>query len=181
MYDVLVGKWWVFLVRGIIAILFGLVALFYPGITLSALVLLFGAYALVDGVFALVAALGAGRDGWWWYLLEGIVGIAAGILTFLYPGITGIALVYIIAFWAILTGVFEIIAGFELPFSRDWLWALAGVLSVIFGVLVLISPGSGALAIVWVIGIYALLFGVAAIAFAIRLRRTAPAAGTPST
>ena len=171
MFDVLVRKWWLVALRGIIAILFGIVALAYPGITLVALVLLFGVYALVDGVCAVFAAFGGTGRERLWYILEGIAGIAAGILTLFYPGITAEFLIYLIAAWAILTGVFEIIAGLALPVSKDWMLALAGALSVVFGVLVVFNPGSGALAIVWLIGIYALLFGVTMLVFAIRLRR----------
>jgi uncharacterized membrane protein HdeD (DUF308 family) len=171
MFDMLVNKWWVIAVRGVIAILFGLVALVYPGITLTALVFLFGIYALMDGGLALFVGLAPNVPGRFWYVLEGLFGIAAGILAFVYPGVAGLALVYIVGFWAILTGVTEIVAGFELPVSRDWLLALAGLASVVFGVLVFISPGSGALAIVWLIGIYALIFGVTLVAFAIRLQK----------
>lgn len=170
MFDVLTRKWWVVALRGILAILFGVIALVYPGITLAALVLLFGAYALVDGVSAVFAAIGGTGRERLWYVLEGIAGIAAGILTFVYPGITAQVLIYFIAFWAIFTGVFEVIAGFELPISRDWLLVLAGAASVVFGVLVLFNPGSGALAILWLIGIYALVFGVTMLVFGIRLR-----------
>ena len=170
MFDVLIHKWWLVALRGILAILFGIVALVYPQITLVALVLLFGVYALVDGVCALFAAVGGTGRERLWYLFEGIAGIAAGILTLLYPGITAQILIFFIAAWAILTGVFEIIAGLALPMSKDWLLALAGALSVVFGVLVLFNPAGGALAIVWLIGIYALLFGVTWIVFAFRLR-----------
>ena len=170
MFDVLTRKWWVVALRGILAILFGIVALVFPGITLVSLALVFGAYALVDGVFAIVAAFGYGKRDAVWHVLEGILGIAVGIATFFYPGMTAQALVYLIGFWAILTGVFEVVAGFELPVARDWLLALAGVLSIIFGVLVFFNPGGGALAVVWLIGIYALVFGVTMLVFGIRLR-----------
>jgi uncharacterized membrane protein HdeD (DUF308 family) len=169
MFDILTGKWWVVALRGILAILFGIVALVYPGATLLSLALVFGAYALIDGVFAIFAAIGYGGREAVWYVLEGILGIAVGIATFFYPNITAQALVYLIGFWAILTGIFEVVAGFELPVARDWLLALAGVLSILFGVLVFFNPGSGAVAIVWLIGIYALLFGVTMLVFGIRL------------
>lgn len=169
MFDILTGKWWVVALRGVLAILFGIVALVFPGVTILSLTLVFGAYVLVDGVFAIFAAIGYGGREAVWYVLEGILGIAVGVATFFYPGITAQALVYLIGFWAILTGVFEVVAGFELPVSRDWLLALAGVLSIIFGVLVFFNPGSGAVAVVWIIGIYALVFGVTMLVFGIRL------------
>jgi uncharacterized membrane protein HdeD (DUF308 family) len=147
----------------------------------------FGAYALLDGVFGIFAAFGrkssrstldvqgarqlanGGREAVW-YVLEGILGIAVGIATFFYPNITAQALIYLVGFWAIMTGIFEIVAGFELPLGRDWLLALAGVVSVVFGVLVFFNPGAGAVAVVWLIGIYAVLFGITMLVFGIRLR-----------
>ncbi len=170
MFEALISKWWVLAVRGILGILFGIVALVYPGITLAALVLVLGAYAVVDGVFALFAAVGGVGNDRLWYVLEGIIGIGLGILIFSFPGISERALIFVIAAWAILTGVLEIIAGFELPLSRDWLLALAGLASVVFGVLVLFNPAAGALAIVWLIGIYALVFGVVLLVLGFRLR-----------
>jgi uncharacterized membrane protein HdeD (DUF308 family) len=170
MFDILTGKWWVVALRGILAILFGIVALVFPGVTILSLTLVFGAYALIDGVFAIFAAIGYGGREAVWYVLEGILGIAVGIATFIYPNITAQALVYLIGFWAILTGIFEVVAGFELPISKDWLLVLAGVLSILFGVLVFFNPGSGAVAVVWIIGIYALVFGVTFLVLGIRLR-----------
>jgi uncharacterized membrane protein HdeD (DUF308 family) len=170
MFEALISKWWVLALRGILGILFGLVALVYPGITLVTLVLFLGAYAVVDGVFALFTAVGGAGNDRLWYVLEGIIGIGVGILIFSFPGISERLLIYVIAAWAILTGVLEIMAGFELPISRDWLLVLAGLASVVFGVLVFINPGSGALAIVWLIGIYALVFGAVLVVLAFRLR-----------
>jgi uncharacterized membrane protein HdeD (DUF308 family) len=176
MFEVLTGKWWVVGLRGIVAVLFGIVALVSPGITLVALVFLFGAYALVDGLFAIVTAIGGSGSERFWFLLEGIIGIAAGIIAYAYPDITARALVYLIAAWAIFTGVFEIMAGFELPVSKDWLLALSGLASVVFGVLVFFYPASGALAIVWLIGIYGVLYGVVMVILAVRLRSLGRAA-----
>jgi uncharacterized membrane protein HdeD (DUF308 family) len=170
MLDVLTQKWWAVALRGIVAIVFGIVALVFPGVTLVSLALVFGAYAFVDGVFAIVSAFGhRGREAVW-YVLDGVLGIAVGVATFFFPGITAQALVFLVGLWAILTGIFEVVAGFELPISRDWLLALAGVLSIVFGVLVFANPGSGAVAVVWLIGIYALVFGVTMLVFGIRLR-----------
>jgi uncharacterized membrane protein HdeD (DUF308 family) len=170
MLDVLTQKWWAVALRGIVAIVFGIVALAFPGATLVSLALVFGAYALVDGVFTIVSALGRrGRDVVW-YVLDGILGIAVGLATFFFPGITAQALVLLIGLWAILTGIFEVIAGFELPIKRDWLLVIAGIASISFGVLVFVYPASGALAITWLIGIYALVFGSTMLVFGIRLR-----------
>jgi uncharacterized membrane protein HdeD (DUF308 family) len=170
MLDVLTQKWWAVALRGIVAIVFGIVALVFPGVTLVSLALVFGAYAFVDGVFAIVSAFGhRGREAVW-YVLDGVLGIAVGVATFFFPSITAQALVFLVGLWAILTGIFEVVAGFELPVSRDWLLALAGVLSIVFGVLVFANPGSGAVAVVWLIGIYALVFGVTMLVFGIRLR-----------
>jgi uncharacterized membrane protein HdeD (DUF308 family) len=165
----LISKWWVLAVRGILGILFGIVALVYPGVTLTALVLVLGGYAVVDGLLALFTAVGGDEEGQLWYVLEGILGISLGILIFAYPGISERALIFVIAAWAILTGILEMMAGFELPIARAWLLALAGLLSVVFGVLVAFNPAGGALAIVWLLGIYALVFGVLMLVLGFRL------------
>jgi uncharacterized membrane protein HdeD (DUF308 family) len=170
MFASLVDKWWVVALRGVAAILFGIAALVWPGMTLAVLVMLFGAYAIADGFFALFSAIGSDGKDRLWYVLAGIIGIGLGILVFAYPGITGLALVYLIGIWAILTGVLEIAAGFELPMERDWLLAVSGLLSVVFGVYVLFNPGTGAVAIVWTIGGYAVLFGIVLCVLAFRLR-----------
>ena len=170
MLDVLTQKWWAVALRGILAIVFGIVALVLPGATLVSLAVVFGAYAFVSGVFAIVAAFGSrGRDAVW-YVLDGILGIAVGLATFFFPGIAAQALVLLIGLWAILTGIFEVIAGFELPIKRDWLLVIAGIASIVFGVLVFVYPATGALAITWLIGLYALVYGVTMLVFGIRLR-----------
>ncbi len=172
--NVLARNWWTLALRGLLAILFGLAAFAWPGITLAVLVLLFGAYALVDGVFAIVAAVRTAerRGHWWVLLLEGLAGITAGILTFLWPGITAFVLLYLIAAWAIVTGVLEIIAAVRLrrEIEGEWLLALSGVASVVFGLLLAVFPGAGALAVVWIIGAYALVFGLLLVALGFRLR-----------
>ena len=154
--------------------IFGLLALFWPGLVLPVLVILFGAYALVDGVFAVVAAVSgrAGRGMRWLVLLEGIAGIAIGIISILWPGITALALLYFIAAWAIITGIFEVIAAVELrrEITNEWFLIISGALSVVFGLLLLLFPGAGALALIWLIGAYAVLFGVLLIALAFQLR-----------
>jgi uncharacterized membrane protein HdeD (DUF308 family) len=160
---------------GVAGIIFGIVALTWPGITLVALVALFGAYALVAGVFTLVAGLDFGTERashWVPMVFSGVAGIAIGVFTFFRPGITALALVLLIAVWAIITGVVEIVAGVEFTgqVKGSWTLWLAGLLSVAFGVLVAVRPGSGALAILWLIGFYAILAGVIRVGFAYRMR-----------
>ena len=171
MLDVLTQKWWAVALRGIVAIMFGIVALVFPGFTLVSLALVFGAYALVDGALTIVAAFGHRGQEATWYVLEGILGIAVGLATFFFPGMAAQALVILIGLWAILTGIFEVIAGFELPISWSWLLTFAGVLSIGFGVVVIAYPVSGAVAVVGLIALYALMFGGSLLAFGIWLRR----------
>ena len=170
MLDVLTQKWWAVALRGIVAIVFGIVALAFPGATLVSLAIVFGAYAFIDGVLTIVSAFGhRGREASW-YVLEGIIGIAVGLATFFFPGIAAQALVILIGLWAILTGIFEVMAGFELPISWNWLLTFAGVLSIGFGVVVIAYPVSGAVAVVGLIGLYGLMFGGSLLAFGIWLR-----------
>ena len=153
---------WMLLFRGILAVLFGIVAIAWPGITLTALVYLFGAYALIDGVVEVVAALRHTKDrGWGLLLVEGIVSALAGVVAFAYPGITALVFLYLLAAWAVVTGILEIVAAFSLPLgaSREWMLGLAGLASILFGILIAIQPSSGLLTVVWVIGIYAIVFG----------------------
>ncbi len=174
MTDQLARNWWMPAVRGIIAIIFGVIALFWPIATLFALVLLFGAYALLDGIALLVLAFSIRRTDRWWLALEGIVGIVAGLLTFVYPQITALVLIYLIAFWAITTGILEIVAAIRLRrvIEHLWLATIDGTLSIVLGVIFLFVPAAGALAWVWLLGVYALLAGVALLALAFRLRGT---------
>jgi uncharacterized membrane protein HdeD (DUF308 family) len=176
MVMILARNWWTLVLRGLLAVLFGIAAFAWPGITLAALVLLYGAYAFVDGCFALAAAL-VGRtdtDGvpWWALLLEGVAGIAVGVMTVFWPGITALALLYLIAAWAVVTGVFEIAAAIRLrrEIRGEWLLALSGILSVLFGLILVVNPGAGALAVVWLIGAYAITFGVLLMVLGFRLR-----------
>jgi len=177
---------WVAL-RGVLAILFGIVAFVLPGLTFVVLVIWFGAYAFVDGIFTVIAAImnRTKNDRWWVLLLEGLLGIVVGILTFLQPGITGAALVYLIAAWAIITGVLEVIAAIRLrqEIQGEFWLALTGVLSVIAGIAMFLFPDTGAIAIVWIIGAYALLFGIMLLVLAFRLRgmKDRMAGGTTAT
>jgi uncharacterized membrane protein HdeD (DUF308 family) len=184
MLDTLARYWWTVALRGTVAILFGLLALIWPTITALVLVLLFGAYVLVDGVLALGSAIfggraaGAGLDGRSraWLVVEGIAGIGFGIITFIWPQATTLVLLWLIAAWAIVTGVIEIVAAVRLrrEIRGEWLLALAGVLSVGFGLLLAIWPAAGALTLIVLIGAYAIVFGAVLIGLAMRLRRMRP-------
>jgi uncharacterized membrane protein HdeD (DUF308 family) len=172
----LAKNWWLVLLRGIAAIVFGLLAFAWPGLTLLTLVLFYGAFALVDGVLAVIAAIKGGTPApRWWLAIVGIAGIVAGALTFLWPGITALVLLFFIAGWAIAIGIFEIVGAIKLrkEIDNEWLLIAGGVLSVLFGIAVLIMPGAGALAVVWMIGIYAIIYGVILVMFALRLRKEA--------
>jgi uncharacterized membrane protein HdeD (DUF308 family) len=167
-------SWWIFALRGVFAIIFGILAFIWPQTTLATLVLFFGAYALFDGVFALIGAFqGRAADSRWWVTaLEGLVGILVGVMTFVWPATTGLVLLYFIASWPVITGVFEIIAAIQLrhTITNEWLLILSGIASVVFGVLLFVFPGAGALSLVWLIGVYAVIFGVLLIGLALRLR-----------
>jgi uncharacterized membrane protein HdeD (DUF308 family) len=172
--DDLSNNWWVILLRGIVGVIFGVIAFASPGATLLAFVFVWGAYAIVDGAFALYMTYLAARQQrrWWPYLLEGLAGIGAGVLAFVVPGITALALLYLIAAWAIVTGIVEIIAAIDLrkQMQNEWLLGLAGALSIVFGLIVAFEPDAGALALIWVVGAYALLFGITLIVLAFRVR-----------
>lgn len=174
MLDVLARNWWTFLVRGIAAIIFGFLAIALPLSTLVVLVLFYGAYALVDGVFALIGAVRAAKEHerWGWLALEGVAGLAAAGVTFFYPSITALVLLYIIALWAILTGVLEIATAvrFGKEIQGEWALWFGGIVSILFGTLLVVRPGAGALAVVWLIGVYAVVFGLINTIIAFRLR-----------
>ena len=183
--DSLSRNWWVIVLRGLAGMTFGLVTFFAPGISLAALVLVFGAYAFADGVLAIISAIRRERSGdrWWLLLLEGIAGIAAGVVTLLWPGITALVLLYVIAAWALVTGVLEIAAAIRLrkAIKGEWLLILSGILSVALGVMLVLWPGPGALALVIWIGAYAFVFGALLLALGLRLRSLRPSTGTPRT
>jgi len=167
--------WWLVLLRGIAAILFGILAIIWPGNTLLTLVILYGAYALVDGIFALVGAFSGSAKPvpTWWLIVVGLAGIAAGIVTFMWPGITAFVLVMFIGAWAVVHGIFEIIGAIRLrkEIDNEWLLIGAGVLSVVFGLLVMATPGTGALALIWVIGAYSIAFGILLVGVSFRLKK----------
>ena len=175
---VLSTNWWALALRGVLAILFAVVTFLWPGITLGALVLVFGVYAFIDGVLAIIAAVRAveGHRRWGALLFEGIVGILAGVCAFLVPGITLTFLIFLVAAWAIITGVFEIGAAIRLRrnIPQEWLLILMGVVSIIFGLLIYWVPIAGALVIVWWLAAYALIFGIMLLVLAFRLRRLHP-------
>jgi uncharacterized membrane protein HdeD (DUF308 family) len=181
----LTRNWWLLLLRGIVSILFGIAAFMWPGLTVLALALLFGAFALADGVLALIAAVKGNERSTpaWWLALVGVLGIAAGIIAFVWPGKTAFVLVVMIGAWAVAIGVFEIIGAIRLrnEIDDEWWLIAAGILSVLFGLAILIAPGPGALALVWLIASYAILAGILMIAFSFRLKglheRTGDAAG----
>lgn len=154
--------------------LFGIVTLLWPGLTLVSLVLLWGFYAVLDGIFVLAAAIGGRREGAprWALLVIGVVSLAAGIVAFVAPGLTALTLLFVIAAWAIIEGVFEIVAAIELRkvIEHEWLLALTGLGSILFGVLMFIMPGAGALALLWAIATFAIVIGALTIGLGIRLR-----------
>jgi uncharacterized membrane protein HdeD (DUF308 family) len=176
MYDALVRNTRLLALSGVAAIAFGVIALVWPNLTFVALLALFGAFALVQGVFTLAQGLNMlaeRQTNWVPYVLGGLAGIAVGAVVFLWPGISALTLVYLIAFWAIITGVFEFIASLELAgqVKGDWMLGLGGILSVAFGVLVGMYPRSGALSIIWIIGLYAILYGITELMLAYRLNQ----------
>jgi len=171
--------WWSFLARGIIAVLFGLAALFWPGLTLLVLVYIFGAFALIEGIIAIYHAFQerSTQSNWWMLLLEGIAGVILGILVFIWPAITSLVLLYLIAAWAFITGIIELVAAFTT--GMGWLLALAGVLSILLGIVLFARPVAGVLALVWLIGIYAIIWGIILIIRAFQARSAPAAPSTP--
>jgi|SRR5437773_5334711 uncharacterized membrane protein HdeD (DUF308 family) len=172
--ETLKRHWWVPVLRGIAAIVFGVIAFVYPGLTVAVLVLLFGAWVLVDGVFRIVGAIGhrASDPDWGWQLVIGILGIIIGFLTFHAPAITALALVIYIAAWALMIGATEIAVAFKLrrEIKGEWFLILMGLLSIVFAIMLLWNPLPGALALVWLIASYAIVFGFLGIILGFRLR-----------
>lgn len=161
-------NWWLMLLRGIVAIILGLIVLFDPGIALLAIIYVFGAYALIDGILSVIVAIAERRylPRWGWLVVEGVAGIILGIIAFVWPGETALILLYIVAIWAVVTGVMEIAAAFTVG---SWLLGLTGVLSIVFGIILFVHPGAGLLSILWLLGIYAIVFGIVLIVHAFQL------------
>ncbi|SED19313.1 HdeD family acid-resistance protein [Bradyrhizobium erythrophlei] len=172
--ETLVQNWWLFTLRGVLGIVFGILALIFPGPTILSLVLLFSAYMLVDGIFGIISAVRAIRrkeDRWGLLIFEGLLDIATGVVAFLWPGLTVVAFVWLIAAWAIISGGLMTAAAFRLNIEhgRGWL-VLGGLLSLAYGVLLIITPLIGAVVFTWWLGAYALVFGVALVSFSLKLR-----------
>lgn len=167
--DAFSHNWWLLLIRGIVAVLFGIMAFTWPGLTLVTLVLLYGAYAFVDGLTAIWVSMSSRA---WGLLLFGFLGVILGIYAFFFPGITALALLYLIAAWAFVRGIFEIVTAIQLrkEISNEWVLILAGVISIMLAVVLVANPGAGALAMVLVIGAFALVFGLMMIILAFRLK-----------
>jgi uncharacterized membrane protein HdeD (DUF308 family) len=171
--EFLAKYWWVPVVRGVAGVLFGVITFVWPVISIAVLVLMWGAYAFVDGAFAIAGAFKGAREGFpWWLFLSGLAGVAAGAFTFLNPALTALALLTLIAAFAIVRGAMQIAAAIRLrkEIEHEWLLVAAGVLSLVFGVLVMLNPGAGALAIVVWIGAVVAAIGVLEIAAGIRLK-----------
>jgi uncharacterized membrane protein HdeD (DUF308 family) len=165
--------WWTFALRGALLIAFGLLALFWPGLTLAVLIVLFGIFALVDGVFALILAVSGRARGWGWLLAMSLLAIGAGLFALFYPGLTAVALLFVVAAWALVRGVFEIVAAVRLrrEIEHEWLLALSGAVLVLLGALLFLFPAAGLLSVVWFLGVAALVAGIMLVVGAFRLRR----------
>lgn len=183
---ILARNWWAVVLRGVVALLFGLLAFLWPGIALATFVVLFGAFAFVDGILYLLAAFrptpGESRGA---LILYGILGVIAGIVVLVWPGLSAVVLVFVVAAWALLTGITEIAAAIALrkEIEGEWLLGIAGVLSVLLGVFLFLRPAAGILGLIWAIGAFAILAGIVRIVLGLRLRswqrRGAPAAPSP--
>jgi uncharacterized membrane protein HdeD (DUF308 family) len=170
----LARKWWAIALRGVAAIIFGILALVWPSLTVLTLVLLFGAFAFIDGIFAIVVGIAShgNNQRWWAMLLAGVGGLIIGLLTFCWPGATALVLLYFIAAWAVVTGIFHIMAAIHLRriIEGEWMVILHGIALIIFGLILAIFPGAGALSLVWMIGVFSICLGIWLIIFAFRLR-----------
>ena len=167
-------NWWLMVLRGVLAILFGVSAILWPGITWLTLILLFGVYTIVDGSIAIWTGLSRTKESsrWWTFVLEGLLGIGAGVVALIRPDLATLVLLYMIAFWAVFTGILEILAAIRLrnEITNEWFLALGGVLSIGVGILLFLQPAAGGLAIIWIIAGYALVFGILLVILGIRLR-----------
>jgi len=167
-------NWWLVVLRGVLAILFGVLAFIWPAITWLTLIVMFGVYAIVDGIIAIISGLSRTKESprWWTFLLEGLLGIGAGVVALIWPGLTSLVLIYMIASWAVITGILEIAAAVRLrnEISNEWVLGLGGLVSIGLGVLLFFQPAAGGLAIIWTIAAYALIFGVLLVILGFRLR-----------
>ncbi|MCU0953983.1 MAG: HdeD family acid-resistance protein [Hyphomicrobium sp.] len=174
--DALARNWWLILLRGICAVVFGILTFIWPGLTLLTLVLFYGAFSLLDGAFSIAAAVKGGAPmPRWWLALVGLLGIGVGIITLAWPQITGIVLLMFIAGWAIASGLLQIIGAIALrkEIEGEWWLVASGILSVVFGVLLIMYPGAGALSLAIVIGAFAVAYGILLIGFSLRLKKHA--------
>lgn len=167
--------WWIFLLRGIFAIILGILALLMPGITFTTLVIFLGAYMFIDGIFSVVAAISGRKttDSWGWMLAIGLLGIIVGLITLRNPFATGAALIYLVAFWAIAFGIMEIVVAIRLRkvIQGEGWYIAAGILGIIFGIILMANPVAGAITLTFIFGFYALIFGFMLLSLAFRLRR----------
>ena len=174
MINIIEKRWWVFALRGLIAVALGIIALVNPGIALLTLIIIFGIYSFVDGLFDVIISISNRKDNekWWALLIAGIASVVIGVISLSNPSITGIALVYLIAVKALINGVLEIAAAIELRhfIEGEWMMVISGILSILFGIVLFASPNQGALAMLWVIGIFAIVIGIWLIIFAFHLR-----------
>lgn len=184
--SVIANRWWAVVIRGVAAILFGIITFARPGTSLLAIAVVFGIYALADGVLDMVFAWRRAHEGrrWGWLVFEGLIGIGAGLLALMWPDLTAVALLVVIAVWAIVTGVAEIFAAIRLRrhIQGEWMLATGGVLSILVGAMLLLFPGVGILTLLAIIGAYAIVFGVLLVMLGVRLRAwrgtSEPAGGT---
>jgi uncharacterized membrane protein HdeD (DUF308 family) len=173
MVHALARNWWLILLRGICAVIFGVLTFAWPGVTLAVLVLFYGAFALVDGVLSLIAAVTGGTPApRWWLAVVGLAGLAAGIVTLIMPGVTALVLLFFIAFWAIAIGVMQVIGAIRLrkEIDNEWMLIASGIISILFGIIMLVAPGAGALGLLFVIGAYAIIHGVTLIMLSLKLK-----------
>ena len=167
-------NWNLLMLRGILALAFGIAALIWPAITLGVLVILFGMYAILEGIMTALTALKNRTENYWWLLfVEGISGVVIGLFALLWPSLTAVLLLVFIAAWAVFTGILEIAAAVQLRKSLkgEWVLALAGVFSILIGLFLAANPGTGAVAVVWIIGCYAILFGILLIFLGLKMRQ----------
>lgn len=168
-------NWWLVGLRGLSAVLFGIVAILWPALTLGILIIIFGLYVIVDGIFTIVLGIGGRKyhSNSWWMIFEGLIRIAVGVIAVVWPGLTSISLVILIAIWAIITGIIGIILAIRLrkEIKNELLMGMSSALSVLLGIILIAQPNVGALAVVFLIGFYAILFGILLIIFAFQMQK----------